>query len=152
VSVDSIKEYLVALSRFSSGKRESWRYSSYAELVLDLGQEWNYAPLPSTVERGVKKECFRNALLLAIDNSDLTYVEGWATSIIPLEHAWCVDYDGNVVDPTWDDEVDRAYFGVAIPTTVALSIVTKAGYYGVFGNDFRNDFDLLKNGLPDIAD
>lgn len=145
----SIVEYLATLSRFSTGKREGWRYSSYAELVLDLGQEWNPAPLPPTIEHGTKKECFRNALLLAFDNSDLTYVEGWGTSIIPVEHAWCVDYDGNVVDPTWDDGFERAYFGVAIPTQIAIRIVTETGYYGIFGNDFRNDFELLKNGLPD---
>lgn len=149
MSTHPVAEYLATLSRFHQEKREGWRYSSYEELVLEQGQAWEPAPLPPSIEHGVPKECFSNALLLAVARPDLTYVEGWATSIIPVAHAWCVDYNGLVVDPTWvDSDLERAYYGVAFDTTTALTIVTETGYYGIFGNDWKRDFELLKNGLP----
>ena len=40
----------------------------------------------------------------------VAYVEGMALSVIPVEHAWCVDPDDRVVDPTWEGG-GSAYFG-----------------------------------------
>ena len=73
----------------------------------------------SGFEMGEMKACYRNAFLLALDQ-DWDYVEGYATTTelgIPLMHAWCLDAEGRVVDPTWVD--GDAYVGVIIPRELA---------------------------------
>lgn len=68
------------------------------------------------------RECFANALMVAMSEPDLRYVEGFATSIIPVEHAWVVDKHGAVYDPTWvmlDTPWTPDYFGVDVPIIVA---------------------------------
>lgn len=66
---------------------------------------------------GIPNGCFYNAMALAMDTA-LTYVEGVArrqNSPLDLEHAWCVDTDGRIYDPTWDPP-GIAYFGVPFCT------------------------------------
>jgi len=58
--------------------------------------------------------CFANCLRLADFSQSLTYVEGFAVVAgcrIEVDHAWCVDDLGRVVDPTWKQPGD-GYFGV----------------------------------------
>lgn len=68
------------------------------------------------------KECFFNAQLLAFIYDSLTYCEGIGSSVIATEHAWLIDTDGRVVDPTWVKPSDRHthrmidYFGIKVPT------------------------------------
>lgn len=54
------------------------------------------------------KSCFENCqrLMMAVARAGLDervrYCEGWATSMIPIEHAW-LEVDGVIVDLTLDD-------------------------------------------------
>lgn len=72
----------------------------------------------------VSKQCFYNAQLLALAQSQLyLYAEGIALSVVPLEHAWLIDRKtGKVIDPTWvrsEADVEKRpvdYFGIAVPT------------------------------------
>jgi hypothetical protein len=84
--------------------------ASIEKYVIEHGREYRYTPgpLPGGVERGYAKECFGNCAIHVItQDTDLTYVEGFASwSMMPVAHAWLVDKDGNVIDPTWvDDDV-----------------------------------------------
>lgn len=75
--------------------------------------------------RGKMGECFKNAQLLAT-LKNLRYCEGYAIKEgipIPLLHAWCLDKDGYVTDPTWQPTLRqikkgatsrRAYYGMVI--------------------------------------
>lgn len=79
-------------------------------------------------------ECYVNAYYLA-HNQGLYYVEGLAIvpSIgFPMEHAWCVDADGHVYDPTWEAGTD--YFGVAFTPEGQAGIYDQTGYHSIFGN------------------
>lgn len=81
-----------------------------AALLLEHGREWTERRF--TGWRGTPKACFANAQYLARTRKGLRYVEGFATRMIPVEHAWCIDAEGRVIDPTWDaGEAD--YFGIA---------------------------------------
>jgi hypothetical protein len=66
----------------------------------------------------------------------LTYVEGVAVGIIPVDHAWCVKADGTVVDPTWAGGRQKCddYFGVPFDKITLYKIMTTTKVYGVFGS------------------
>ena len=71
--------------------------------------------LPRPFKPMPPKQCFVNAARLVGRYPRLTYVEGFAyreTVGLPIHHAWAVDEDRQVVDPTWDDPVDCSYWGV----------------------------------------
>lgn len=67
------------------------------------------------------KQCYYNSMMAQSLNRELEYWEGWATGIIPVNHAWNVE-EKSVIDLTWskldymrEDPEQVAYFGVAIP-------------------------------------
>jgi len=102
-------------------------------LVLDHGQAWPASPKPRDVRWGRRGFCFMNALKLAWRRPELTYVEGYGAAHIPTPHAWCVDPDGRVVDPTWRPYpgVEHTYLGVPIKTDVATAVTVRLGHFGV---------------------
>jgi hypothetical protein len=58
--------------------------------------------------------CYRNAYQLAVDRrSEYFYCEGVAAASFHgfVDHAWCSDSDGHVIDTTWRD-LGECYFGV----------------------------------------
>jgi hypothetical protein len=71
-------------------------------------------PLPPRYPTMVPKQCFVNAARLVGRFRTLTYVEGYAyrEGLFPMHHAWAVDADRSVVDPTWRDPELCAYWGV----------------------------------------
>ena len=93
------------------------RSFSPEQALLAHGREWTATvSTPSWLVRGPKKNCFANARAYALKRDDVFYVEGYALDMqigIPLEHAWLVDEFGMVIDPTWDDQEDNSYFGIA---------------------------------------
>lgn len=63
----------------------------------------------------VFKGCYFNAQVMALDNKELTYYEGWRITEkvgIPMEHAFNI-VEGKVVDITWADGIE--YFGIEVP-------------------------------------
>lgn len=144
--------YLKMVSHLVGGSapavRDDWAYKSIDGAILAMGQPWAPAPLPAHVELGEMSECFENAFHLAVENpTEFTYVEGYASNIIPVNHAWCVDAGGRVVDPTWDDAAECQYYGVRIPYNELMGCILRTGYYGVFVNDWRCDQFILRKGV-----
>lgn len=93
------------------------------EFVLMNGQEWKGTKWTKFRGRGYRKMtpnyCFFNCWYMSLVFDDLTYYEGFAfQGLLPVHHAWCVDPDGLVVDPTWRmknyklPENQWDYFGV----------------------------------------
>ncbi len=84
--------------------------------VAAYGQQHEAAPLPVNIERGTPRECYKNASLMVMTHPELTYAEGFgkthATGDLTFMHAWGVDKQGRVVDPTWDHPEKNQYFGV----------------------------------------
>ena len=93
------------------------------------------SPLPKGLNRGQLGECYLSAGKLALTRPDeFVYCEGWAQSSIgiPLQHAWCLDHRGNVVDPTWPHRQDAQYLGIPIKTTALRDRVLNTQYWGFF--------------------
>jgi hypothetical protein len=121
------------------------KFCGIEELILALGQFDTVQALPAGISRGRMKRCFQNAYHLMLEG--YVYVEGiamTATCLFPTFHAWCVDENGGVIDPTWPDGV--AYLGVHLRREFVLERVMKKGRYGVFGNIEARD--LYEYGLP----
>lgn len=103
------------------------------EALTHFGVEAAVKPVPEGVPAGVKQYCFYNALMLAMENPDYTYVEGYAYYMIPIHHAWVVDTDGKVIDNTWSD-LSPCYYGVPFKTEAVAEIAMRTKMYSVLFN------------------
>jgi hypothetical protein len=119
-------------------------YASQADFILKHGRAFEWRALPHGVRMGAPRQCFRNAVRLALRKPRLyTYVEGYAINTWvadhPVAHAWCVDPEHFVVDTTWEEGAD--YFGVPF----------RAEYVRRMAGASRRDYPLIDNeelGFP----
>ncbi len=79
------------------------RHRCSEELVAKTGTVWHANLWDMTIEEMEPGHCFLNAFMLTQIDRRLRYVEGWALTEfgLPAHHAWVVDPDGRVQDPTW---------------------------------------------------
>lgn len=116
---------------------------SIEEFVLTNGRAYKAAERPTGIRQGVMRQCFKNATELHLKCSKrYSYCEGYALNIIPVLHAWCVDQDGNVVDPTWPDQQDCQYYGVEIPRQYLVRTMIETEHYGILDN-YKEGFPLM---------
>lgn len=160
-STGSIREYIGATVMMRKMMRErgqipkDWKHTGIDDLILANGRDFTKISkdLPEGVERGKMGDCYANAFTAAMENPDLIYVEGYAEggAFMPLAHAWVVDKQGTVYDPTWTK--GTAYFGVPLQTSFVGRVIARAGYYSVFGGDFAGKElqQFIREGLPSNA-
>ena len=118
-------------------------YVGFDQMVLKHGLLFKHGPNVTPTEREYSattaKECFLNATHAALEHRDLTYVEGFAyNGILPIHHAWLVDEDGVVHDPTWASMQGREgdadiYIGIPFKTDWLLRHLAEKETYGVYG-------------------
>lgn len=131
--------------------QEAFGRNIYTDFMLKHGIDYTVGPNTYAGPRQEQHNCYGNASHLAFDNPELTYVEGKVHSIIPIDHAWCVDQDGVVIDPTLtalDHEgKPRAceYFGVPFRTEYVRRAIARNGVYGVL-----NDIVMADQTLPKL--
>lgn len=116
---NSARQYVSALKTLM---QPHGNQSEFYNFVLEHGVEFKSRPRPAELPGDLEscdyktRECFYNAQVLALTRG-YRYFEGYATSIIPTEHAWVVTDEGVLLDLTWDkiDSNELDYFGVEIP-------------------------------------
>jgi hypothetical protein len=135
-----IKE-MSAIRRELETMKVAWGSRPLNDFMLQYGRDYQIGPDTFAGPRGEAKRCYMNATLLVLDGelSDrgLTYVEGKvATCGIVIDHAWCIDADGVVIDPTL--EADRSdfskvhgYFGVPFRTDYLRKAAFANKFYGL---------------------
>ena len=147
-----LKEYLEKhtawLKEYGAPGTKDFKYRCIEDFVLQNGREFIPAELPSGYELGEKKECFTNAIHLAVQK-DLVYVEGYCFQIIPFHHAWCVDRDGTLIEPTLEKPLDYEYFGVGFNSAWAMGHMMKRGYYGLL-DDWENGWPILTGKVDPV--
>jgi len=116
-------------------------YKGIEDFLLRHGSFYTPTALPQEVTRGIMKACYHNAFRLAARRKSLRFVEGVAVGIIPVDHAWCVNARGEVIDPTWEDATSgerakRAYFGVEINLTAVRRAIRDHESYSVLQSDW----------------
>lgn len=157
MSIFSLKQLLEQNSELikKSGKNSQDKYSSFYELVLELGQEMKPTRTPKELI-GQPKNCYYNSLRLAFKNPQLTYCEGYtfANKIpFPLAHAWLLNKSGRVIEPTWEEPA-QAYIGIAFSITFVKSILKeresqkRRNYLSLFEGNYLEKYSFLKEGLP----
>ena len=100
---------------------EEYHYRNKEALLLKHGRFFKATRTrPEAVPLGKLRDgqgqCFTNAFWQVItDSKTWRYAEGYAISgrgiLVPVHHAWLLDEQGRVVDPTWEPP-GVAYFGV----------------------------------------
>lgn len=137
-------EYIGRFNRHYDGHR----YQSLAACVLTHGRTFSEIIEPPW--RGQMKQCFNNAFTLADQRPDLRYCEGYAYStLIPVLHAWCIDAEDRVLDPTWTDGAE--YHGIAFDTEWVRRHLLRTKYWGVLGGDYEALSELMRDGIPPEA-
>lgn len=143
-----VKDHLAQVNTIMKGAH------GFSTFFLTYGKEFKVNFRKSFKEKGEKGLCYMNAFNLMHDSSgELTYVEGMASIFgVPLDHAWCVDSNGLVHDPTWNrftlkgesiKQKDVDYFGVPFKSEFVIDTVVKRGFYGVIDNP-QDGFPLLR--------
>jgi hypothetical protein len=95
--------------------------------------------------------CYSNAARYALEHQDqgVVYAEGFTHTHVGLPyyvpHAWVARPDGTAIDPTWDDEPDRAYIGIPVAD---LRLCVDGG--GLL-QDRERMLPLLRAGRPPAA-
>lgn len=123
--------------RFSIKETEPTRENvlrTYSGIPFIYGTYWKGRKRPRGVRKMKDKLCFENAYKLARKRPSLSYVEGTGISLIPCNHAWCMDSSGGLVDPTWRTPENSEYLGVALPLSKVADWTYRNGYYGIFSN------------------
>lgn len=101
-----------------------------------VGRPYLPAPLPLGVPRALPHTSAANAgRLVMLHYPELTYVEGVAldpTVPLAVHHAWAVDPEGRVVDPTWPEPWRCEYIGIAFTRRrLAAELGRSGGRFGM---------------------
>jgi len=135
----------------------------FVRFMLDHGRDYAIGPDTFAGKRGQRRMCYMNASQLAIstqlDANPLTYVEGTITCYgVPIDHAWCVNADGVVIDPTLRPDKDGGgyehignYYGVPFHTDYVRKAALRNKVYGLLDIVHANKTlpKLIELGLED---
>ncbi len=150
--LSEITDYLGTIASLESGTR------AFASFILEHGREWESRVFPrAKYPAGIPRRCFGNAqdILLQQGRGDgLVYVEGYACSgslgfAFPTHHAWLVDDEGRVIDPTWEDPETSTYFGVPFNPEYVARTVRDAGVPCSMIDNFHDRWELVR--MPSLA-
>ena len=128
---DTIEDPIIGMRAHFEMRRTAFGKNLYTDFMLAHGV--GYLPGQNTFvgPRQEQHNCFGNALHTAIDG-EFGYVEGVVfVHGVPLDHAWCIDGDGNVIDPTTTGNGIVGYYGVPLKTDYVRRAVLMNGVYGV---------------------
>jgi len=114
-----------ARKRLGIKKPKGFHYFCLEDFVLQHGRP--FPELSPNAERYVRrpmKGCFDNTFkMVSRSRGKLRYVEGFASGVLPVHHAWAIDEHDRVIDRTWY-EAGSAYFGIIVPIEYVRSIRT----------------------------
>jgi len=107
-------DHMAFLTQARGAVPKGWRYNGTEAFLQAHGRFFEGdGTLPPGVNRGLPRLCFDTAYRETLrSHGRYHYVEGYAFWHIPTLHAWMVDQDGRVIDPTWESGL--AYFGVEL--------------------------------------
>lgn len=155
---DRVENLLIKINQQASAidgavkNNQQFRYKSHQRLILETGKPFLKRVDPAPFQ-GKPKNCFQNCFEALLEFPELIYCEGYATDDslpIAVLHAWLVNDEFEVIDPTWSDcNYDVCtYFGVAFNYEFVMDFAIKTKHYGILDSDYLNDYGLLQEGFP----
>ena len=117
-------------------------YTGLEDFLLRAGESFSaIAAKRGGVRLMTPKQCFHNCGALVQRRADLTYCEGYAMKeLIPIHHAWCIDSDGRVIEPTLRKPAVE-YIGVRFPTSYVAD--TQTSENGSMILQWQNKFPIF---------
>ncbi len=135
-------------------KKSTTPRKSSQRLILENGLPFLTTIKPSPF-KGEPKSCYQNCTSALLKYPELNYCEGFAISnevSIIIAHAWLVDCNSFVVDPTWNENfTDCIYFGVVFTEDFVREIALKTKCYGILDNYRVDRHQILQEGFPEGA-
>jgi hypothetical protein len=107
-------------------------YTAVPSLILRHGRAWYIGERTFAGRRATRKQCYMNSYALADRNPGMIYVEGWCWKENFFAHAWCIDPDGQVIDPTLR-EAD-GYYGIPFRWEYVQATASNTKMYGIISN------------------
>lgn len=109
------------------------RYHSIEEFIMFNSRLVEGDPMATPMPTGIKGNCFGNAFLIALQNPEYRYTEGWATmkQSIHTHHAWLTGPDGSIHDPTWK-AIGEENGMASLPTVYHGVSIDAAAHHGWF--------------------
>lgn len=134
-------DYLNVIGSFANG-------SAQAKFILEHGRLFDVDARTFKGRRMTIKECFSNSTKMVWRDPNLTYVEGFVTSIIPIHHAWVMRPDGGIIDPTLRVKgragpLPQDYVGVPFSTKFLNLYLRTVRTYGILDGMSDMSIDLL---------
>ncbi|RUT06466.1 hypothetical protein DSM106972_027230 [Dulcicalothrix desertica PCC 7102] len=149
--LDKLKERVDLIDSFPLNPM--YKYKSMEKLILEVGKPYLTIAKNSKL-KGTPKNCYENCFNIIKKRPNLTYCEGYATddevSLI-FTHAWLINGKGEVIDPTWRDPSNPAYFGAAFNNDFVIDFVTTYREYGILESDYRQEHKFKIEGFPEGA-
>ena len=133
---------------------DGMKFFDYYDLVLALGEGMIGEPRPEWLDRMTPQACYSNCWELCLDSENLTYYEGYGLKkglIIPVSHAWVVNEEGRVIDPTWTEPETAVYWGIPIDRNVLVEASTRTGMSAVLESDWMADNWFLREGWKTLT-
>jgi hypothetical protein len=169
-NLDKLKAFLgqmISITQQYVPAEQRWKYSCCDEMILKHGASANPKPLPENISKGMPRYCYYNCQQLVLTNNDLTYVEGYAipenslpgdlSFLSPINHAWLLDRDAAIIDPTWEP-FGLVYLGIPFSTAWLKSVWAAReekepdnAIITIIQGNYMDDFFIAKEGFPSGA-
>lgn len=132
-------------------------FSCHEAFILAYGRTFQPKPYPRRLNayRGEGHACFKNAWwLVLVSDGQLRYVEGfaapgdsvvkWGKAVFPnaIHHAWAIDENDRVIEPTWRAKGGR-YFGVVFDFGYLMRTSVRKREHTSLIDNLRDEFPLL---------
>ena len=136
-------------------------YRGMTDMLIQHGRFWTVQEYPNALPTMPKKQCFENSYQFS-HHYGFRYVEGIALGVIPVHHAWLVDDEDRVIDPTWatisksvrmpneiNGGIGTSYYGIHFPMDIvrAHRIIVDNMLIGSVLNNHANGYAIYRQPL-----
>src|SRR5882672_4438154 len=127
---EGLRRYVAMVDKLQGGK-------GAAALLVAHGHEFDVPPAANvTGTKRTQHKCYQTAGRIAINDPTFTYVEGYlSVHGVPIEHAWLVDAQGVVHDPTLQGlKGVQGYYGIPFSTKYVTETAMNTKYWGIISH------------------
>lgn len=125
------------------------------EFLVRKGVAGHPQRLPDRYPRMMPKACFQNAAQLVRNRSNLRFCEGYVVRDsfpIYVLHAWAIDRDDRVIDPTLEEPERYEYVGYPMSLATRRRWIKPPNNISVLDTGSGINFKFMLNECPELID